>query len=951
MPSPSIAPGARVKIRGSEWVVKRVEQSGSDGRVIHATGISELVRHKTASFLERLESKNIIVLDPAETKLVPDRSPQFRDTRLFLESLLRQSPVVGNALWLGHTAAVDDLPYQLDPARQALEQPRQRILIADAVGLGKTIEIGILLSELMIRGRARRILVVTTRSMMPQFQKELWSRFTIPLVRLDSVGIARIQTQITSNSNPFHYYDKTIISIDTLKQDNQFRSWLEKSYWDVIVIDEAHNAAARGGAKSLRNKVAALLADHSDSLIMASATPHDGKAGSFASLMNMLNPTAIADPEKYGPDDIKGLFLRRFKKDIHQQLASSLKERIVIRDAVDASAAEEHAFDILSGTKFRSFDGNRRTGQLLFRIVLEKALFSSPAAARHTIKERLKKITSKDTPEASADREQLQLLDASFAAIDAGHFTKYRRLVEILRPGGALRWDPNNPEDRLVIFTERLETLEFLRQNLARDLNLTKEQVAAVHGSGISEDDLTTIVEDFGQRQSPIRLLLATDIASEGLNLHYLCHKLIHFDVPWSLMVFQQRNGRIDRYGQERIPQIVYLMTTSANEDIRGDLRILELLTQKDEEATKNIGDPSIFYGVFDASQEELITAAAIQDKLTPAAFEQKMKQTTAADLLTFLQGGAPVPSGAEARQSCRKLPRLFPDDFAFTEEALTALEKRESLQAESNKADKLLTVTVGKELRRVFKVLPPDAIPNDGRLHLTTNRTMVKDAIKRARSAQKGQSRWPDVHLLWDLHPFLEWLNFQLLLNFKRNEAPVMRLAGNLSESESIFLFQGEISNQQGQPVIHEWFAVSFKGAAIQEILSLDDLLKRTKLDSKIYPNPGDLSVSARIENNLADAVDAGHKHLENRRTAYLAEYKERLNLERTRLSALQDRQLDFLDQLFADAGLVGANRQRKLSKQQNIAKTFKSHLDWIERTLTLSSDAYLRVLAVFVG
>jgi superfamily II DNA/RNA helicase len=246
----------------------------------------------------------------------------------------------------------------------------------------------------------------------------------------------------------------------------------------------------------------------------------------------------------------------------------------------------EHVFDLLSTAKFRSFENNQRTGQLLFRIVLEKALFSSPDAARHTIAQRLKKIASSNSPDAAADRQTLQELDASLAAVDANRFTKYRRLVKILSPDGALRWNSANPEDRLVIFTERLETLDFLRRNLARDLNLTKEQIAAVHGSGISEDELTTIIEDFGRRQSPIRLLLATDIASEGLNLHYLSHKLIHFDAPWSLMVFQQRNGRIDRYGQERIPHIVYLMTKSANEDIRGDLRILELLTQKDEEAT-----------------------------------------------------------------------------------------------------------------------------------------------------------------------------------------------------------------------------------------------------------------------------------------------------------------------------------------------------------------------------
>lgn len=127
--------------------------------------------------------------------------------------------------------------------------------------------------------------------------------------------------------------------------------------------------------------------------------------------------------------------------------------------------------------------------------------------------------------------------------------------------------------------------------------------------------------------------------------------------------------------------------------------------------------------------------------------------------------------------------------------------------------------------------------------------------------------------------------------------------------------------------------------------------MLKRTKLDSKTYPNPGDLSVSARIENNLTDAVEAADRHLKARRAAYLAEFKYRLDSERARLSTLQARQYSFLDQLFADTGLVGANRQRKVSKQQTIAKTFDSHLAWIEKTLTLSSDAYLRVLAVFVG
>ena len=111
-----------------------------------------------------------------------------------------------------------------------------------------------------------------------------------------------------------------------------------------------------------------------------------------------------------------------------------------------------------------------------------------------------------------------------------------------------------------------------------------------LHG-GLSDVDQQRIVDDFGNSASKLRLLLASDVASEGLNLHYLCHRLIHFDLPWSLMVFQQRNGRIDRYGQTRSPQIVYLQTDSRNEVIQGDTRILTLLRRKSEQAFDNIGD------------------------------------------------------------------------------------------------------------------------------------------------------------------------------------------------------------------------------------------------------------------------------------------------------------------------------------------------------------------------
>ena len=273
------------------------------GYKIVCDGVSELVRGREAVFLTALEPA-IEVLDPAKTRLVPDDSAQFTDSILYMESQLRQAVPNDAEVHVGHTAAMDLVPYQLDPARLALARPRQRILIADAVGLGKTLEAGILVSELIARGRGRRILVLAVKSMLTQFQKEFWNRFTIPLTRLDSIGIQRVRSRIPTNYNPFYYYDKAIISIDTLKQDAEYRTYLEPASWDIIVIDEAHNVAYRGTG-SLRSRLAKLLARRSDTLIMLSATPHDGKARSFASLVNMLDAAAITDPDNYTKEDFR----------------------------------------------------------------------------------------------------------------------------------------------------------------------------------------------------------------------------------------------------------------------------------------------------------------------------------------------------------------------------------------------------------------------------------------------------------------------------------------------------------------------------------------------------------------------------------------------------------------------------------------------------------------------
>lgn len=162
----------------------------------------------------------------------------------------------------------------------------------------------------------------------------MWNRFSIPLERLDSQGIQRIRSRIPSNHNPFYYFDKTIVSIDTLKRDSEYRNYLENAWWDIIVIDEAHNVAERGNHVAQRARLAKLLSERSDTLIMLSATPHDGRPKSFASLMNMLDPTAIANVEDYTIDDIRSMYKKIQKRYTRSKCKETLKKEKYIKKNV-----------------------------------------------------------------------------------------------------------------------------------------------------------------------------------------------------------------------------------------------------------------------------------------------------------------------------------------------------------------------------------------------------------------------------------------------------------------------------------------------------------------------------------------------------------------------------------------------------------------------------------------
>lgn len=952
------APGLHVLVRDEAWRVVRVDPASAQHDALTVRGISELVRDHEAIF--STEFDKITVLDPARTQLVQDTSSHYTASRLHMESMLRRMPPVDQKIHVGHEAAMDSLDYQLEPAALALSQPRQRILIADAVGLGKTLEAGILLSELIVRKKAKRVLVVTLKSLLAQFQKEMWTRFSIPLVRLDSVALARVQRDIPTNHNPFNFFDKSIISIDTLKQPSWLEK-LEKARWDVIVIDEAHNVAERGGRShsSRRNRAARLLAKQSDSLIMLSATPHDGKAESFASLMNMLDPTAIANPHTYTRDDIKNLYVRRFKKDVLDDLRQKVPERQLFELESQASSREEAAFDALSALSFDRID-RHRSGAHLFKISIEKALLSSPAAAIATLDNRVKNYGSrKDAHEFESDIEQLEELKRTLEAIEVEDFSKYQRLLTALEKD--LKWKAGKSSDRLVIFTESIPTMRWLAENLRRDLDLDEESLLTLSGE-MSDIEQQHVVEEFGKKRAKVSVLVASDVASEGINLHYQSHRLVHFDIPWSLMVFQQRNGRIDRYGQEERPQIIYLSTTSANADIEADRRILQILVKKDEQVQQNIGDPSALTGKFSVEEEEAFIGEKMAEKDTSDDFlDDLFGDMSASDDGGQVDGDAKgAASGVEeelmritAQPSERievRIERnhtsLFNSDFSYLEAALGALGEEGNRAIEGLELDpqsQEMSFEIPDDLRRRFRQLPAELEFKKDRLSLTFDHANMDRAI---RQAWRAESSWPEIHYLWRLHPVFDWVEDRIMSIFPRHSAPILALRDGLDEGERVILASGLIPNLKSQPVLHRWYAVCFKqGEPHPTLEPFEDFLDRTRYAERTPPNRGEVQGVTSCEALLPVAVQRVREAMIEVRVAFEAQMRPKLDAQLKELELLRDRKQSAQLELFA-----GKNELEKQSQLREIERTFEDYKAWIKDTYKTESVPFVQIVAAFV-
>ena len=925
-----LAPGSQVVVRDEEWVIRARSAALTMGLKISVVGTSELVRDQEATFYTSLD--RVQPLDPNGTRLVPDITPNFRSSRLYLESLLRKTPVPisESRLTVGPLQLLDSMEYQRQPVAKALEALQPRILIADAVGLGKTLEVGMLLSELIRRGRGERILVVTPKHILEQFQLEMWSRFSIPLVRLDSEGIQRVRQKIPATRNPFTFFKRVIISIDTLKAQG-YGHHLERVQWDAVVIDECHNLVNRS---SQRNQLARTLAPNTDALILTSATPHNGKSESFAELIKLLDPTAIADSKQYTADDIKHLYVRRHKNSPaveHEVGASWANRRPLEGVRVAATAAEEAVLHELHDVWMHPAAGQSPVSgeaQRLFPYTLLKAFLSSHRALAETISNRANTIAKKADPKRDIEAAALARLAELNDAIGDHTAGKLQGLAAQLAKIGV---GPKS-DTRVVIFSERHATLEWLAAALPAMSGLKANQIRVLHG-GLPDTTQMDIVEEFALEKKAVRVLLTGDIASEGVNLHRQCHHLIHFDLPWSLITIEQRNGRIDRYGQQSSAEIRALILESHTLESGGEMAVLVRLLEKAEQAYKAYGDTSPLMGLYDEKEEEKAITAAMAAGTAP---EQVIpdKPMGAFDLLMATAGAV------DETTAVIRLPSLFASDAEYFAEALHEAfpDPERDLELRVEASSSLVSFRPPADLVRRLDVLPQNYLKARKvleRLKLTSDPAYANASLARARDGD--ELLWPEEVFFTGQHPVMEWVSDKLLAQVGRNEAPVLQA----HVDGATFVVQGLYSNKNGQATVVEWMAID-RISSTPRVRRLEEALSDAKVGPRM-PNPGNLAaeVIKDAQALVPQAVAAGRVHVKAVRQERSAALLASVKAHQRRLDAWRNQSAQLAEQL----PLPGVRDKRI----QQIDHTAEAKRRLIER-LASEGDPLVRVVAVLV-
>ena len=525
--------------------------------------------------------------------------------------------------------------YQLEPLRKALRLPRVNIFIADDVGLGKTIEAGLIASELLLRRRIKEIVVACPPAMLYQWKEELEQRFGLTFEILDRDYVTRIREQRGYGVNPWTTFPRFIVSHRLLIDEMYaapLRDWLDNLRpGSLFILDEAHHAAPSSGSKyAIDSRITRAIRDIAprfEHRLFLSATPHNGHSNSFSALLNILDPQRFQPGIKVLKSNLDDAMVRRLKEDI-REIAGGFPKRNVQQIDIDGLPEDAPELELA-----KLLDQYRNTRQLrlecqskkkqaegsLLISGLQQRMLSSVEAFSRTLKvhrRTMEKIWAKETPEPAkeklssvaqlellageidADDDRAELTEEELAKLEDSQFEasteatagddaradktaemklldrmqsiaeqarihpdgRVRFLIQWMQkhmcpaihlPGEKERDDTNWTDERMIIFTEYEDTKRYLVNMLRSAISgteLDEFRIEVFHGPTPPEKR-DQIKKAFNKppKEHPIRILIATDAAREGLNLQAHCRYLFHFDVPWNPSRLEQRNGRIDR--------------------------------------------------------------------------------------------------------------------------------------------------------------------------------------------------------------------------------------------------------------------------------------------------------------------------------------------------------------------------------------------------------------------
>src|SRR5258707_397327 len=520
-------------------------------------------------------------------------------------------------------------PYQLEPLKRIEELPFPRLLIADDTGLGKTAEAGLILSRLIQKRRAARVLILCRAQPEPErWQRELRDKFGIETVVInDQDDFKRLRQNVPAHLNPFSYYSRIVMSMHYAAQMHVMDDLRRDVRWDVAIIDEAHRFAEHEGSKKHLADLGRVVAEKSEALLLLTATPHDGKTSTYASLIRLLDPYAITDPNELDAKIIRPLVIRRLKSEVEKADGTRFQQRdIHMLDITKYRKKAERELDkgvaryaarLKTHALHLEQQGQREQafGAAFLGTFFKKRLSSSVFACRRSIYERLKTIEDKGKSAAPTDAPSYTqlMLDDQVASGDAVNdatpstegtegfvfesgeneemlLKELRQLADTIEEQQESKVQAllhllkrllEKPGEKVGIFTEFRNTLDML------------ERVLTEHGYGpmlVTYHGTTPPAERDQNRRAflsnpRVRIFLATDAASEGINLHKSCNTLVHIEIPWNPNRYEQRNGRIDSYGQESKPQVFILYSPRSVEQ-----RVAEVVIQKLERIRTELG-------------------------------------------------------------------------------------------------------------------------------------------------------------------------------------------------------------------------------------------------------------------------------------------------------------------------------------------------------------------------